>query len=83
MMNHNSKRGMKNNPHTGADLYREVRAAFVLCGTTLNRWCVEHGICRVYATKCLRGERNGPKAIELRTRILEETQPNRGAICNH
>jgi hypothetical protein len=46
-----------------------VQIEFACKGTTLSRWCKENGVTRQWATAVLRGDRNGPRAIELRKRI--------------
>lgn len=50
-------------------LLRTVRAAFVMRGTSLSRWCETHGVTRQYAEKCLRFATNGRAARALRGRI--------------
>lgn len=54
-------------------LYRKVRGAFSANGTSFNQWCMENGICRQYAAKCLKGQRNGIKSAALRQRISVES----------
>lgn len=53
----------------GRETYRAVRAHFVMSGTTFNKWCKENGISRTYAEKSIKGERNGPIAIQIRNKI--------------
>lgn len=53
------------------ELYREVRASFVLRYTTLNTWCKEEGIHQTNAKACLIGLWDGPKGKALRARIIE------------
>lgn len=52
-----------------AHLYMTIRAAFIQQGISLNRYCIQEGIDRVWATDALRGKRNGPKARALRLRL--------------
>lgn len=46
-------------------LYRSVLAAFVMQGTTLNRWCIANGINRQTAEKALRGLTTSRNALSL------------------
>ncbi|WP_210252765.1 hypothetical protein, partial [Agrobacterium vitis] len=54
----------------GASLLARVRSGFIYQGTSLSKWCLENGVCRVWAADALKGKRNGPKAEELRRRLL-------------
>jgi hypothetical protein len=56
------------------NLLLQVRAGFVLGGTTLATWCRANGIDPGYAHKALAGKTNGPKARQLRDRILSASQ---------
>ncbi len=47
-----------------------VRAGFVLQGITLRGWCISNGVDPGYAHKVLAGKTNGPRANELRLRII-------------
>lgn len=58
------------------DLYLAVRAAFVARGTTLNAWCIAHGVNRQTAERSLKGERGGRLSRELRARIVAELFPH-------
>lgn len=62
---------MKTDLAPGPELARKVRAAFVLRGTTLGRWCRENGIVRQTAMNCLVGIWDGPKGRAMRHRVLE------------
>lgn len=53
-------------------LLEQVRGTLITQGISLNKWCQERGICRVWASDVLKGKRNGPKARELRLRIVRE-----------
>lgn len=53
-------------------LLAQVRGALITQGTSLNKWCKEHGIDRAWASDALKGKRNGPKAKALRTKIFRE-----------
>lgn len=46
-------------------LYDAVRAAFILRGTTFNKWCVDNHVCRQHATRVLR-QNGGLRAQLLR-----------------
>lgn len=56
----------------GPELVTQVRAGFVLKGTTLGRWCREQGLMPQHARLCLLGGWNGPKGKKLRARLLAE-----------
>ncbi len=51
-------------------LLNAVRGRFIIQGTSLARWCRENNVDRVWASDALLGKRNGPKAIELRNRLV-------------
>jgi hypothetical protein len=53
------------------DLYTQVKAGFLLQGTSLNRWCIEHNVLRQNAAHALKGVWNGDKSKELRKIIIE------------
>jgi hypothetical protein len=53
-------------------LYRKVRAAFLVQGTSLGAWCDARGISRSRAREALKGIRKGPSASALRNRVLHE-----------
>lgn len=66
-------------PEPGPVLYRMVRAGFVKKGSTLNRWCREHGVTRQHAENCLQGKTKGPAADKLIERLISaavETEPD-------
>jgi len=48
-----------------------VRAGFIIQGTTFKAWCRGAGIDPSYAHYVVTGRHNGPKALALRTRILQ------------
>lgn len=54
----------------GPDLVKQVRAGFVLNGTTLGRWCREQHIPPQHARLALLGGWNGPKGSALRERLI-------------
>jgi endonuclease YncB( thermonuclease family) len=60
----------------GASLLAQVRSGFIYQGTSLSKWCIENGVCRVWATDALRGKRNGPRAAELRALLWTRALPN-------
>lgn len=62
---------MSSLPSPGPELVREVRAGFVLKGTTLGRWCREHNLVVQHARMALVGEWNGPKGRAVRHRVLQ------------
>lgn len=57
-------------PPPGPELNAQVRAAFVLSGTSLNAWCRANGEHRQNAWQVLTGLRKGPAAQELLGRLL-------------
>lgn len=52
----------------------QVRAGFVLRGTTLRSWCINNKIDPGYAHKVLAGKTCGPRALALRTELLRASQ---------
>jgi hypothetical protein len=50
--------------------YQRVRAAFVVRGTSLNRWIADRGLNRQIVYRALRGQSFGPKARSIRAEIL-------------
>lgn len=64
-------RRVRDNHVGSASLYADVRAHFILQGKTLNRWCSEVGESRQYVEKCLKGERQGPRARLLLARVIQ------------
>jgi hypothetical protein len=59
----------RENLKTTNDLLRNVRAGFVLQGTSLNAWCSANGIVRRTAEQSLTGENKSNNAAALATRI--------------
>ena len=55
----------------GRALHLNVRAGFVAQGTSLGRWCRDHGIRRQNAEKALNGVWTGPGARKLCARLVE------------
>lgn len=51
-----------------------VKAGFILRGTSLCAWCRSHGIDTGYASKALTGKQAGPKARELKARLMQASQ---------
>lgn len=58
-------------PEPGKDLYRRVRAGFVLQGTSLQTWCRQHGTHASNAQRALIGSWDGPSAKDLRRRVIK------------
>ncbi len=65
---------MNETPALGPDLARQVRAGFVLKGTTFNKFCLSVGTNRQNARKALLGTWKGPKATALVQQILEASR---------
>lgn len=62
----------------GKQLLDSVRAGFVAQGTSLNAWCVEHGIRYPNARQALIGSWNGPKGLAMRIRIMRASAGEAG-----
>ena len=52
----------------------QVRAGFVLRGTTLRAWCIINKIDPGYAHMVLAGKTSGPRALQLRSQMLRASQ---------
>lgn len=61
---------MEQLPPAGPELVRKVRAAFVMSGTTLGRWCREHKLSDQNVRLALLGGWNGPKGRAMRDRVI-------------
>ncbi|MEP3427914.1 MAG: hypothetical protein ABJN98_04470 [Roseibium sp.] len=59
----------RENLKTTKHLLRNVRAGFVLQGTSLNAWCRANGIVRRTAEQSLSGENKSNNAVALVARI--------------
>lgn len=59
------------NVNPSLDLHTQVRAAFVLKGTSLNKWCKDNDILPSNARDVLIGRWNGPKGAALRNKIVK------------
>lgn len=57
----------------GQELVNAVRAGFVLKGTSMNKYCLSNAIDVSNAKKALLGSWDGPKALVLRNRLIEES----------
>ncbi|EOV1092757.1 hypothetical protein ACOLXF_002424 [Vibrio fluvialis] len=53
-----------------ADLYTQVKAGFLLQGTSLSRWCAENGVHRQNAAQALKGLWKGEKSNALKEKII-------------
>lgn len=51
--------------------YQQVRAAFVLKGTSFSRWCQENDVSRAWAIAAINGEAAGAAAVTLRKKIMD------------
>ena len=58
-------------PEPSLELARQVRAAFILKGTTLKGWCTKENMHFSNARNALVGSWNGPAAKALRVRIVK------------
>jgi hypothetical protein len=61
-------------PHE--NLLSAVRTGFILKQTTFKAWCRENGIDPGYAHHVIAGKTNGPKAQQLRKRIVGASSGN-------
>ncbi|MDO6525787.1 hypothetical protein Q4519_08825 [Motilimonas sp. 1_MG-2023] len=52
------------------ELYNQVRAAFILKGSSLSSWCGSNDIKQQNAMSCLVGTWNGPKGKALREKLI-------------
>ncbi len=52
------------------DLYTQVKAGFLLQGTSLHKWCLENGIHRQNAAQALKGTWQGEKSMALKIKII-------------
>lgn len=60
-----------NSESVGSDtLLLQIRGAFTLKGTSLNRWCADNNIDYGHAHRVLKGATNGEKAKALRATII-------------
>jgi len=59
-------------PLEGSDgLYRAVRSALIILGSSLNAWCKSNCVNRQTATYALKGKRHSKNANKLRKYIVE------------
>ncbi len=58
-------------PAPSLDLYRQVRAAFILKDATLKGWCKANQVHMSNARNALVGSWNGPAGKALRRRIVQ------------
>jgi hypothetical protein len=52
----------------------QIRAGFILKGTTFKAWCRERGIDPGYAHRIASGKTAGPKANEMRAEMMEASR---------
>lgn len=57
----------------GLDLYRKVRGAFVMNGSSLNTWCHRNSIHPSNARSALTGNWDGPAGRVMRSRLIRES----------
>ncbi len=55
-------------------LFKEVRAAQILRGTSLNAFCLKHGFTRQAVTFSFRGDRTGKRSLQLAERFLAKVR---------
>lgn len=61
-------------PEGTPQLLRDVRARFIVAGSSLKAWCNAHGVNSGYAKMALAGDRNGPKAKAMRRKIVQASE---------
>ncbi len=54
--------------------FRAVRAALIARGTSLKEWAERSGVSRQHVSEALKGRSFGPKAREIRRRLLAEVR---------
>jgi lambda repressor-like predicted transcriptional regulator len=52
----------------------EVRAALMARGSSIKEWAERAGVSRQYVSNALKGKSFGPKAREIRRRLLSEAR---------
>ena len=72
MLNYNAV----NSEQPSKDLYNKVKASFIMKNTTLGAWCREVGLKQQNVMTCLIGSWNGPKAKELRMKVINASGLN-------
>lgn len=55
----------------GQELYNHVRAGFILQNTSLSEWCNENKVNHSNSKNCLYGAWDGPKAKDLRQKLID------------
>ncbi len=55
------------------DVLPEVRAAFILKGTTLTAWCRQNGLKPQWAWNILQGRHLGAVSLSWRRKMIEES----------
>lgn len=66
----------KPTPDHATQLMRQVRAGFVLQGTTYTQWCREQGVDPSLVRQAIYGLWNGPKGRACRTKVLRAAGVN-------
>lgn len=61
---------MADGSHCNTDKLAQVRAGFIVQGTTLAQWCRNNGVDPSWAWKVLKGEHLGQRSLALRRRLL-------------
>ncbi|MFK5892861.1 MAG: hypothetical protein QM504_06545 [Pseudomonadota bacterium] len=52
------------------DLYKQIRAAFIMKDTSFGAWCKENKVNMTNAKTCLIGGWNGPKGQALKEKVI-------------
>lgn len=58
------------------DLHNQVKAGFVAQGASLSSWCKNNGVKISNIKQCLTGSWDGPKAKELRAKVIHASGIN-------
>ncbi len=56
------------------ELLKRTQAGFILLGLSFNKYCIEQGIDRRHATNAIIGTLNGPKAKQLKQKIVSASR---------
>lgn len=58
-------------PQPGPDLNREIKAGFILQGTSLSAYCKKHGLRLTNVRDAILGSWDGPKGRALRAQVAK------------
>lgn len=58
------------------ELHNRVKGGFIAQGLSLTAWCKNNGVKPSNIKQCLIGAWDGPKAKELRARVIDDSRIN-------